>query len=86
MERLEHQRHHVWGGGGVTTMTLCSVAVLVRPGRLRSRRIEAVLSEVEEIRELMELTSARPPAVADEAGPGREEELIAEVRASRSSR
>lgn len=67
-------------------MTFCSVAVLVRPGRLRSRRIEAVLSEVEEIRELMESTSARPPAVAGEAGPGREEELIAEVRASRSSR
>ena len=62
------------------------VAVLVRPDRLRSRRIEPVAQDAAEIRALLEAARHRPLSLGARAAPGRAEELIAEVRAGRDKR
>jgi len=62
------------------------VAVLVRPDRLRSRRIEPVAQDAAEIRALLEAARNRPLSPGAQAAPGRAEELIAEVRAGRDKR
>ena len=62
------------------------VAVIVRPDRLRHRRIDELLAEAAEIHEWVESArhldpDALPGLTADEA-----EDLIAEIRADRDSR
>jgi prevent-host-death family protein len=62
------------------------VAVLVRPDALRVRRAERALAEAERVRELLDEGRRSPLPVEGAIPPERAEELVAEVRSSRSRR
>lgn len=62
------------------------VAVLVHPDRLRSRRADATFAEAAEIKALVASGRARPISGEPGLAPGRADELVADVRASRSRR
>ena len=62
------------------------VAVIVRPDALRSRRADRVMDLAAQLQERMEAAAKRPLAPQGTLSTARAEELIAEVRASRSAR
>jgi antitoxin (DNA-binding transcriptional repressor) of toxin-antitoxin stability system len=75
-------------GGEEVTITRHGrpVAVLIRPGALRSRRAGAALDDAERIHQL--LSGAAAAALPGSTGltTARAEELIAEIRAGRDAR
>ena len=62
------------------------VAVIVRPDALRSRRAERVMDLAAQLQERLEAAAGRPLARRGALSNDRAEELLAEVRASRSAR
>ena len=77
----------VWAGEEVTlTRHGEPVAVLVRPDRLRARRVGEAWAGADQIRDLLAGAAGRSLDARPALGHERAEELVAEVRASRSDR
>lgn len=62
------------------------VAVVVRPDVLRARRADEALAAAERVRELLERGKATPLSAVPGLTREQADELLAEVRASRSAR
>lgn len=62
------------------------VAVVVRPDRLRARRADQAMAAAERVRDLLDTARSRPLRAHRGLGAERADELVADVRASRSGR
>ena len=62
------------------------IAVIVRPDALRSRRAERLIDAAARLQSRLELAGSRPLSSVTGISVERAEELVADVRASRSSR
>ena len=62
------------------------IAVIVRPDALRSRRAERLIDAAARLQSRLELAGSRPLSFVTGISVERAEELVADVRASRSSR
>lgn len=75
-------------GGEEVTLTRhgSPVAVIVRPDSLRVRRADEALSAAERLGDLLERGKARPLRSHPALSMGRADELVGDIRASRSAR
>lgn len=78
---------HVLAGEEVTlTRHGSPVAVIVRPDTLQVRRADQAFSAAERIRDLVEQAKARPLRSHPALSTRRADELVGDIRASRSAR
>jgi len=83
---LPHLLDRVLAGEEVTiTRHGQPVAVVVRPDALRVRRAEAAFARARALREMLDRARTLPLAPTGSISPERAEELVADVRAGRSS-